>query len=153
MKEVKTYTFGDTVEEVKEGFVLLDPGTYRFTVEKAERGYHNGSANLPACDKAIVTFAVRGADGTAHIKENFFLAESIIWKVAQLFESLGMRKHGDPLKIDFDGAVGKSGTCKVTIEDWIGNDGKDMQSNRIEAYLEPSEPQQLAQAAFTPGKF
>lgn len=151
MKEVKTYTFGDTVEDVKEGFVLLDAGNYPFTVEKAERGYHNGSANLPACDKAVVTFAVRGNDGqTAHVKENFFLAETTIWKVAQLFESLGMRRHGDPLKIDFDGAVGKSGTCKVVVEDWTGNNGEAKQSNRIEAYLEPGRQ---TQPAYTPGKF
>lgn len=106
----------------EDAFVLLSEGDYGFTVKNFERGTYDGSDKMPACKKAIVTFAVEGADNTAAITENFYLCAKVEWKLSSLFLSVGMKKHGEPLHMDWKGLVGRRGRCHVVIEPYNGKD-------------------------------
>ena len=52
--------YGWEDEIVNEGgdFVLLPEGDYDFTVAKYERARHEGSAKVPPCNMAKVTFTI-----------------------------------------------------------------------------------------------
>ena len=55
-------------------FTLLPEGDYNFTVVKFNRGRHNGSAKLPACNKAELELSVDDGKGnTGTVYHNLFL--------------------------------------------------------------------------------
>ena len=94
--------YGWEDEIVNEGgdFVLLPEGDYDFTVAKYERARHEGSAKVPPCNMAKVTFTIWGAEDSVEITENFFLCNKFEWKLSALFLALGLKKHGEPLKMN-----------------------------------------------------
>lgn len=47
-----------------DDFALLPEGDYNFTVVKFNRGRHNGSAKLPACNKAEIELKVDDGKGS-----------------------------------------------------------------------------------------
>ena len=106
----------------EDAFALLPEGDYGFTVTNFERGNYDGSDKMPACKKAIVTFAVEGANDTATITENFYLCAKVEWKLSSLFLSVGMKKHGEPLRMDWKGLVGKKGRCHLIVKPYEGKD-------------------------------
>lgn len=71
--------------------------------------------------------------------------------MSSFFIAIGQKKHGEPLKMNWNSAVGARGKCKVYIDKWTSNNGNEMQSNKIRRFLEPTE--NTPQAKFTPGAF
>lgn len=132
----ENYTFGweDEINNEDSGFVLLPEGNYEFTVEKFERARFDGSDKLPPCNKAIVTFTVWGAEDKATIVENFLLCSKMEWKLSALFLSVGMKKHGEPLRMNWTALPGQRGHCQVNIENYTKKDGTKGQSNRIKKF-------------------
>ena len=61
--------YGWEDEIVNEGgdFVLLPEGDYDFTVAKYERARHEGSAKVPPCNMAKVTFTIWSAEDSVEI--------------------------------------------------------------------------------------
>lgn len=134
-------------------FVLLPEGEYPFTVTKFERGYHNGSAKLEACPKAILTIEVKDKQGRkASVTHNLFLNRKCEGMLCAFFTAIGERKHGEKIKPNWSVVQGAKGMCKVGIREWTGKNGETMQSNEIKKFLEPKSPTSPA-TSFTPGKF
>lgn len=125
--------YGWEDEIVNEGgdFVLLPEGDYDFTVAKYERARHEGSAKVPPCNMAKVTFTIWGAEDSVEITENFFLCNKFEWKLSALFLALGLKKHGEPLKMNWNAITGKKGKCNVYVDNYKNKDGEDRQSNKI----------------------
>ncbi|MBQ7003109.1 MAG: DUF669 domain-containing protein [Oscillospiraceae bacterium] len=135
------YDWDSTIQQ-ESSFVLLKGGDYRFTIEKFDRARHNGSTKIPPCPKAVVTFRVYDDNGSSTlISENYFLCESMEWKLSEFFASIGMKKKGEPVRMQWTPElIGKSGVCEVYIDHYKGNDGSDKQSNKIKR-LYPSYDQ------------
>lgn len=134
MSEEKSYSWDEgPIENPNEGtFVLLVPGNYPFTVVKFERSRHDGSEKLPPCNKAIVTLDVQGVE----LKSNLFLHSRCEGLLCSFFVSLGHRKHGEPLRMDWGRVVGSTGICEVSIRKGTGKyEGKEF--NEIKRFLEP----------------
>lgn len=159
--ENTNYTFGwdDEINNEDGGFVLLSEGDYEFTVEKFERARFDGSDKLPPCNKAIVTIAVWGPENKVTITENFLLCASLEWKISSLFLSVGMKKHGEPLRMNWTALPGARGRCHVYVDNFKKKDGSDGQSNKIKkfyAYDEDAnviapmkqQPAQIAQPTY-----
>lgn len=127
------FEFGWEDEIVNEGggFVLLPEGDYDFTVVKVERARHSGSEKVPPCNMAKVTFTVWGAEDKTEITENYFLCNKFEWKLSQLFLAIGLKKHGEPLKMNWNAVTGAKGKCHVYIDNYKNKDGEDRQSNKI----------------------
>lgn len=103
----------DEIQKDSE-FTLLPEGDYSFTVNRFERGRSSGEGKLPACNMAIVYFDIVGNDGAmTQVRENFILHSSLEWKLSQLFTSVGLKEKGEPLKMNWQALVGKTGRCKV----------------------------------------
>ena len=142
----------DSEIEHDSEFVLLPEGEYDFTVVKYERGVYNGSAKLPRCNKAILTVEVKDASGqTSTIIHNLFLHRKCEPMLCAFFTSIGQRKHGEKLKMNWSVVPGSTGRCKVYIDKWTNDKGEERQSNKIKSFLEPTAA--APAAGFTPGKF
>jgi len=128
--------YGWEDEIVNEGgdYVLLPEGDYEYTVEKVDRARHAGSEKVPPCNMAKVTFTIWGAEDKIEITENFFLCNKFEWKLSALFLSLGMKKHGEPLKMNWTAVPGSKGKCRVYIDNYKKKDGSDGQSNKIKKF-------------------
>ena len=138
MSDNRSYEWNDTIEN-DSSFTMLPEGVYPFTVTKFERARHPGSANLPACNKAVLTLSVDGGTlGKTTITHNLFLHSKCEGFLCEFFTAIGLRKHGEKLQMPWDRVTGTSGTCKVGIRNWTGDDGQERQSNEIKRFLEPT---------------
>lgn len=124
----------DEIEKESE-FVLLPEGTYNFEVIKFERGNHNGSDKLPACKKAILTIKIFGNNGEETvINHNLFLHTKTEGMLSAFFLSIGEKKHGEKVRMNWQNVTGAKGRCKVYVDTYNGN-----QYNKIKSFLEPEK--------------
>lgn len=105
------------IEKPNEGgadFVLLPIGEYPFRVTAFERGQFPGGPKTPACKKAILTLECDGGPlGKANVKADLILHTNFEWELCQFFLSIGDRKHGEPLAMNWRSVVGKRGRVKI----------------------------------------
>ena len=134
MDEFREFGWEDEIVNEGSEFVLLPEGDYDFTVTKIERTRHNGSDKMPPCNMAKVTLTVWGADDKTEIVENLFLCSRMEWKLSQFFLAIGLKKHGEPLRMNWTAAQGKTGKCHVYIDNYKNKNGEDRQSNKIKKY-------------------
>lgn len=129
-------------------YALLPEGDYNFTVESFERGRHPGSEKLPACNKAILTLRIDAPEGTVKIPHNLFLHSKTEGMLSAFFSSIGQKKKGEPLKMNWGAVTGATGKAKVSIHHYKNKNGEDRQSNQIKKFY-PKE----SGPAFKAGEF
>lgn len=124
------------IQNPKESdFCELPPGDYRYEVTKLERGQHNGSEKLSACPKAIITLLVDGGElGQSRLTTNLFLHTKTMGLLCDFFVSIGLRKKGDDLVLAWNNVVGRTGMCKLDIEEYQGK-----KYTRVKRFLEPPD--------------
>jgi len=135
--------WNDAIENDGSGgeFVLLEPGEYPFAVVAFERARFGGSPKLPACNQAKLTLEV-GEDGNvATLNHNLYLHSKTEGLLCQFFRSIGARKHGERLVMDWSRVVGARGRCKIKHRKWVNNkDGREMVGNDVDKFLDPADP-------------
>lgn len=119
MDENKVYDWDDEIE-VESEFTTLDPGDYDFEIINFERGNYDGSDNIPPCKMAIVTFRVTDGKENNTIMERYYLCSKVEWKLSELFKSVGLKKSGEKVKMQWSKLVGSKGRCKVKIDEYNG---------------------------------
>ena len=124
----------DEIEKDGSDFILLPEGDYDFTVESFERGRHNGSEKLPPCNKAILKLRIETPEGTTLINHNLFLHTRTEGMISAFFTSIGQKKKGEKVKMNWNAVIGAKGRCKVGIHEWTGNDGEKRQVNNIKKF-------------------
>lgn len=151
----REYNWDDEISQDSAEFALLPEGEYEFSVTGFERGRYPGGAKLPSCPKATVSLRFGGVEGVAVIKHNFFLHSKCEGLLCAFFTCLGMRKRGEPLRMDWPGTVGRTGRAKITVRSYTGNDGREYQTNDVKQFLEPENAPAAPAAAqsWTPGAF
>ena len=135
-KDVNIMDWDSTIEDDGTGFVLLEEGDYDFTVTGFERGQHNGSAKIPACPKALLTLSVSTPSGVAEVKESLILYKTMEWKLSSFFRSIGMKKHGERLVMDWNSVLGSAGRAHFIRREYVGNDGLMKKSNGVAYYYD-----------------
>lgn len=120
-------------------FTLLNEGDYPFEVVGFERSRSSGNGKLPACNMASIKLSVSDpkSGDTTTILENLVLHSSLEWKISQFFRSIGLKKHGEPLRPQWNNIIGKKGRCHVIIDTFIGRDKEEKKTNRISKFLDP----------------
>ena len=151
----REYNWDDEISQDSAEFALLPEGEYEFSVTGFERGRYPGGAKLPSCPKATVSLRFVGVEGVAVIKHNFFLHSKCEGLLCAFFTCLGMRKRGEPLRMDWPGTVGRTGRAKITVRSYTGNDWREYQTNDVKQFLEPENAPAAPAAAqsWTPGAF
>ena len=136
-EEVKVYDWDDEISDDGNGsFVTLDEGNYDFEVTKFERGHYTPSANskTPACNQANITIKISTKDGDAYIVDRFPLASTMEWKASAFFRSIGLKKHGEPLKMRWTETIGCKGRAYITK---TKGEKQDVYFNNVKKYLDP----------------
>lgn len=127
----REFGWDDTIQKDSE-FVLLPEGLYWFTVKNYDRGRHTPNpqnpGKLPACPKATVYLQVVANEGETELRHNLFLHSSTEGMLSAFFGAIGQKRKGEPLRMDWNSIVGKSGVCKVGIREYNGNKYNEVKS-------------------------
>lgn len=101
----------------ESSFVELPEGDYDFVIDHYERGRFPGSEKIPPCNMATVFFVFYGPDGEGvPIRENYILHTKLEWKLSELFRSVGLKKEGEEVRMDWNALSGLSGRGHVTLD-------------------------------------
>lgn len=121
----------DMIEKDSE-FVLLPDGLYYFTVAGFERGRHTPNpqnpGKLPACNKATVHIKISANEGETELRHNLFLHSSTEGMLSAFFAAIGQKKKGEPLRMNWNAIIGKTGVCKVGTRQYNGNNYNEVKS-------------------------
>ena len=141
-------------------FILLPEGDYNFKVTSFERARHEGSEKLPPCNKAVITLEIDSTEGKVYIKHNLFLHTKCEGLISAFFIGIGQKKHGEPLRMNWNNVIGSTGRCKIIVKEEKKRDNSNeiMKFNNVARFYEPKtispQPQTAsAGGVFTPGKF
>ena len=149
----------DEIEQDQKDWEPLPEGDYDFTVTAFERGRFEGSKKLPPCNKAVVTISIESPEyGTATIMHNLFLHTKTEGLLSAFFCSIGQKKHGEKLRMNWQAVIGSKGRCKVGIREWTNKNGEVIKSNEIKKFYESDTPASATPSfgsgkSFVPGKF
>ena len=142
--------WNDEIIDESGSFDPLPEGDYRFTVAKVERARSQGKGKLPPCNMAKVTLTVHGEAYDREITENLLLHTSVEWKLSQFFLAIGLKKHDEPLRMNWTAAVGKNGNCRVTQRSYQRKDGGTGTANEIARFYAYDEVVNVVQPAQPP---
>jgi len=146
-------------DEINDEYIELAPGRYKFQVAKITRGRHSGADWMPACNKVDLELDITDPQtgSIVTVRDTLHLHQKGKWKICKFFESIGLKKKGDPLKMSWN-IIGKTGWCETVLKD--GNrGGKFVNINRyiaaedVTPQPQMSVPQTPAAPNWTPGAF
>jgi len=121
------------IDNVPEsGLRLLDPGEYQFTVKNMVRGHYNGSPKMSACPQAKLTLEVSDDFGSATLFHNLYLNMKYAGLIAQFFAAVGLHKHGEPLQLQWNKLVGRTGRAVIAHREYNGKT-----YNEVRQFLDP----------------
>ena len=141
MENIQDRALGWDDEITQESeFVLLEPGTYDFEVTALEKAYFNGSEKMAPCPQARLELTVQPSN--AKVFTNLFLNTKSEWKLSEFFTSIGLKKKGEPLKMQWNKVLGLKGKCTISNNEYNGKT-----YNNVDKFLEPVEQ------TWAPGKF
>ena len=139
--------WNDTIEKDSSDFITLPEGDYDFMVESFDRARHNGSDNLPPCNKAILKIRIDDPAGTVIVTHNLFLHTKVEGLISAFFSSIGQKKKGEQLRMNWALFPGARGRLQLGIRKYQ-KDGDDRTINEIKKFY----PKEVT-PSFTPGKF
>lgn len=118
-------------DEGTGGWEPIEPGEYDFEVVNYNRQFAKDNTT-PVLE---LTLLVEGRE----LKDWLHFKKTVEWKISQFLVSIGMKKHGEPSKVDFDNLIGSKGRCKVSVRTFQKRDGTEGKGNNIDTYLEPKQ--------------
>lgn len=124
----------DTIEKDAGEYIILPEGDYAFTVESLDRRRHNGSEKLPSCNKAVLKLRIDTEKGAAYITHNLFLHTITEGMLSAFFTSIGQKKKGEPLRMDWGRVPGSTGRAKVGVRSYTAQNGGQRQANEIKRF-------------------
>lgn len=137
----------DEISREGSEFILLPEGDYNFVVESYERARHPGSDKLPACNKAILHLRITAPEGEIRLEHNLFLHQRTEGFLSEFFTSIGLKKPGEPLRMNWNQVPGCIGRLKLGVHSWNNKDGEERKSNQVKKFYPKTA------SNFTPGKF
>lgn len=141
------YELGWDAEIENEGseFIVAENGDYDFTVIGFERARFAGSQKMPPCNQAKLTLRldIPGTNKVCEVKHNLFLHSKTEWKLCEFFTSIGQRKSGQRVSMNWNAVPGARGRCKVSKRMFKSKDGKDLWTNDIDKFYAPEDSSNL----------
>ena len=105
--------WNDVIEDDGQEFVLLPEGDYNFVVTNFERGRFPGSAKIPATNKATISIQIFSELGVASMKFDLILSKALTWKLSAFFRSIGQKKRGEKITMDWNKVLGAKGRAHI----------------------------------------
>ena len=129
-KDTNMMGYDDVLESDGQEFVVLPEGDYTFTVSSIERGHFPGGQKIPACNKVTVSLAIDNDQGIASARVDLILYRTVEWKIAAFFRSIGQKKYGEKMVMDWSAAIGKRGKAHFKPREYT-KDGQTRQVNDV----------------------
>jgi len=135
--------WNDTIEN-DSSFTEIEDGEYNFEVKSWKKGRHEPKpgSKLPPCNKAILDVEIYDDDGRSlgNIDHNLFLHSRTEGLICQFFRSIGSRKHGEKLQMNWNTVPGSKGRCKIKnkTEDSRKHPGEKVTYCQIDKFLDPA---------------
>lgn len=139
----REFCWDDTIEKDSDDYILLPEGDYDFVVDSFDRARHGGSEKLPPCNKAVLKIKIVSPAGTAFITHNLFLHSKTEGLLSSFFASIGQKKKGEPLKMNWNLVSGSTGRAKVGVHIYRTTSGEERKSNEIKRFY-PKEDNTVA---------
>lgn len=113
-------------------FSALPPGNYDFEVISHEKTFSKN--NNP-----MVNLVLRLTDGNneGYARTQLTLVKSAEWKLSQFFRSIGLKKHGERIQMNWDKVDGAKGRLKNKNRTFKGRDGDEVAVNDIDRFYDP----------------
>lgn len=127
------------VAEVNE-FALLPEGEYPFKIVDVEKGYtDNPGGKIPVnTPRAILTLECDGGEvGKNKVRHYLFWTQNMMWKVAEVFISVGLTKPKETFVPNPDLLLGASGMVELLQESYT-KEGQERTRNTIKRCLPPA---------------
>ena len=138
--------WNDSIQDDGQEFVILPEGEYFFTVSGFERGHFPGSAKIPPCNKATLTLDIENDMGAATARTDLILYRTLEWRIASFFRSIGMKKHGEKVVMDWNRVIGARGKALIKPRSYTGKNGDERQVNNVESFIDCGDPSGLVEA-------
>lgn len=120
--------------------ILLPEGDYNFTVASFKRGRHQGSTNLPPCNKAELEVTIHTQDhGDVTVHHNLFLHTKTEGFLSNFFTGIGQKQPGEPLRMNWGSVVGSKGRCQLEHNKYTDNNGNEQVNNQIKTFYSYEE--------------
>ena len=118
-KQEHAFDWEDEIKQEQE-YVLLPEGDYDFIVTKVVKGRFEGSEKMPACPKAMITLTINFNGKQVPVQHNLFLHSSAEWRLSEFFASIGKKKKGEPLRMNWN-VEGLGGKCQINHRTYNNN--------------------------------
>lgn len=146
-----------TIEDDGGEYILLEPGTYPFVVQKIERKRYtpkSADSKIPPCNMAVVHLIVQDPKGReARCQSNLYLTKNREWLLSSFFRCIGQKKRGEPLRMDWNKVPGAMGWVEIGNHEHNGNTYNDVK-RFIDPDKAPAGTQPAAQGrTYTAGSF
>ena len=128
----REFGWDDTIQQ-DSTFILLPVERQRHTPNP------NNPGKLPACPKAVVSIEIETAQGKAELKHNLFLHSSMEGMLSSFFGSIGQKRKGEPLKMNWQTIIGARGVCKVGIRKYNDNEYNEVKSMLYPEDVNPNQ--------------
>lgn len=143
--ENKSLNWDDEITQ-ESTFTLLPEGDYNFKIIDFGRAWFEGSEKVQPCNKAIITLAIEHQGQEVKIIENLLLTSKMEGMLSAFFGSIGQKKKGEPLRMNWGKVIGSTGQAKIGTREYNGNT-----YNTVKRWLTPDEPKTAS--GFKPGAF
>jgi len=131
--------WNDSIETDGQEYVLLPEGDYNFTVTHFERGRFSGGPKIPACNKATITVQVESKEGTTSVKFDLILYRTLEWRISAFFRSIGQKKHGEKLTMDWNKVIGSKGRAHFKQRSYTNQNGEEKFVNDVDRFIDYNE--------------
>ena len=129
---------GEISEDGSENIILTE-GDYNFEVTNFERGRFPGGAKLTPCNKATLTVRVDTEDGSAFVKFDLLLHRSVEWKLSAFFRSIGQKKSGEKLVMDWNKVPFAKGRAHFKPRSYVDKNGETKEVNDVAYFIDYDE--------------
>lgn len=136
--------WNSTVEDDGRAFTILPNGDYQFEVVKFEKGYFEGSAKVDPCPRADLTLAIDYQGQTINLQTSLLLDRRFEWKIGGFFVSIGEKKKGEKLKMNWSHVLGSHGVAHVTKQTWTDRNGNERESNQVAYFVASQDDDEFA---------
>ena len=128
-------SWDDVLENDGEEFVVLPEGDYPFTVTDFQRGEFPGSEKTPPCPRATLTLDIENDLGKATSRTDLLLCRRHEWKLAGFFRSIGQKKHGEKMAMNWNRVKGARGRAHFKPHEYQKN-GETRRVNQVDKFLD-----------------
>jgi len=134
-KDINIMSWNDVLENDGQEFLILPEGDYTYTVTDYERGQYAGGEKIPPCPKATIYLEIETEQGTATSRVELFLYRKLEKKIAAFFRSIGQKKHGEKISMDWNKVIGSRGRAHFMPFEYVKN-GQTRRINSLDYFID-----------------